>query len=378
MKKIFIAGISCAALFFSACNSSGSGKGEHAEKDTSYIILGKITGLDTGTVYLVHRDFVSKTDSTRLDRGFFTFKGKADSVEHCYVIQKNGEKQFVKGFFLQNGKLTVLAKKDSMNSALISGMPVQDEFRDYENAVEKATGARMAVLDKNYDAARAGNDKKTMEKLGRQYDSLDNEEKKIAADYVKTHPGSYVSAFEIYSNFSYNPDPNQLDSLYKTLDASIQSGYYGRIIKDLVIKAQMTAVGKQAPGFTSTDENGKPLSLASFKGRYVLVDFWASWCGPCRQENPDVVKAYHQFHDKGFNILGVSLDTKKDKWEEAIKKDGLNWSQVSDLKGWKADVVALYGVQGIPMNYLVDKDGKIIAKGLRGEELANKLQEVFH
>ncbi len=352
MKKIFIAGFSCAALFFSACHSSGSGKAEHAEKDTSYIILGKITGQDTGTVYLLHRDFGSKTDSVKLDHGYFTFKGKADSAEYCYIIQKDGAKESDKGFFLQNGRMTILAKKDSMNSALISGIPVQDEYNVYKNLIDNATGATMAVIDKKYDSAKAAKDRKTTEKLEKQYDSLDQVQKKITADYVKAHPGSNVSVYEIYTNFSYNPDANQLDSLYKTLNAPMQSSYWGRIVKDLVTKAKLTAIGKEAPGFTSTDENGKPLSLASFRGKYVLVDFWASWCGPCRQENPSVVKAYHQFHAKGFNILGVSLDTKKDKWEEAIKKDGLNWSQVSDLKGWKADVVALYGVQGIPMNYL--------------------------
>ena len=110
----------------------------------------------------------------------------------------------------------------------------------------------------------------------------------------------------------------------------------------------------------------------------MLVDFWASWCGPCRQENPAVVKDYHQYHDKGFDILGVSLDETKADWLEAIKKDGLNWAQVSDLKGWKNDVAVEYGIQGIPMNYLLDKEGRIVAKGLRGEDLTKKLQELLH
>ena len=109
----------------------------------------------------------------------------------------------------------------------------------------------------------------------------------------------------------------------------------------------------------------------------MLVDFWASWCGPCRAENPNVLKAYSKYHPKGFDILGVSLDEKKDKWEEAIKKDNLNWTQVSDLQGWKNSVAVLYGVQAIPMNFLIDKDGKIIAKGLRGDDLGKKLSEVL-
>jgi peroxiredoxin len=150
------------------------------------------------------------------------------------------------------------------------------------------------------------------------------------------------------------------------------------MVNNTLKKARLTAIGQPAPDFTSTATDGKEVSLSSFRGRYVLVDFWASWCGPCRRENPAVVKAYHQFHPKGFDILGVSLDNSKTSWEEAIKKDGLNWAQVSDLRGWKNDVASRYGIQGIPMNFLLDKEGRIIAKGLRGEDLTKKLAEVIH
>jgi peroxiredoxin len=135
--------------------------------------------------------------------------------------------------------------------------------------------------------------------------------------------------------------------------------------------------GKPAPDFTLPDVNGKQIALSSFKGKYVLVDFWASWCGPCRGENPNVVAAYNKFKDKNFTILGVSLDEKKDAWEAAIKKDGLAWSHVSDLKYWSSSVVPLYGIDGIPYNVLVDPQGTVIGESLRGPELEEKLQEVL-
>ena len=380
MKKVFISGIICSAIFFTACHSSESAQEPHAQKFDSFAIIGKITGQDSGTVYIQHRESaVEKTDSARLDHGYFTFKGKADSPEYCVLgIAENGEPQYRKGFFLQNGKISMLIKKDSLADALISGTPVQDEFNNYESAVKGKTGARSADLDKRYTAARIKKDKKSMDSLEKEYDVLDNEQKKIVTDYVKAHPASYISAFEIYRNFSYNPDADQLGGLYNGLDSSIQSAYFGKKINDILKKAKITAIGQPAPDFSSTDPEGKPLSLSSFKGRYVLVDFWASWCGPCRRENPAVVKAYRQFHSRGFDILGVSLDDSKADWLEAIKKDGLDWAQVSDLKGWKNDVASEYGIQGIPMNFLLDKEGKIVAKGLRGEELAKKLQELMH
>jgi peroxiredoxin len=141
---------------------------------------------------------------------------------------------------------------------------------------------------------------------------------------------------------------------------------------------KFTAIGNTAPDFSCTDANGNTVSLSSFKGKFVLLDFWASWCGPCRRENPSIVKAYHRFHDKGFDIFGVSLDDTKADWLLAIKKDGLVWTQVSDLKGRKAEPAALYGIKAIPMNYLIDQKGIIVASGLRGDELDSKLAGVLH
>ncbi len=139
------------------------------------------------------------------------------------------------------------------------------------------------------------------------------------------------------------------------------------------------ALGATAPEFAEADTAGKVISLSSFRGKYVLIDFWASWCGPCRRENPNVVKAYNTYKGKNFTILGVSLDrpNAKDKWLAAIHKDGLTWNHVSDLKFWDSKAAGLYAVRGIPQNFLLDPNGKIIGKNLRGEDLQNKLAELF-
>ncbi|MES2809852.1 MAG: TlpA disulfide reductase family protein, partial [Bacteroidota bacterium] len=151
------------------------------------------------------------------------------------------------------------------------------------------------------------------------------------------------------------------------------------VLKKSIDEAKVTAIGALAPDFTQPDADGKLIKLSSFKGKYVLIDFWASWCGPCRAENPNVVKAYQKYKSKNFTILGVSLDRPNDKegWLNAVKKDGLEWTQVSDLKYWSNAAAALYYVQSIPANFLLDPNGKIIAKNLRGTDLDDKLAEVL-
>jgi len=152
-----------------------------------------------------------------------------------------------------------------------------------------------------------------------------------------------------------------------------------RLLRKKIVTAKKTAVGAMAMNFTQNDTLDVPVSLASFKGKYVLIDFWASWCGPCRQENPNVVKAFQTYNAKGFTVLGVSLDQPgaKDKWIKAIHDDQLTWTQVSDLKYWDNQVAKQYGIQAIPQNFLVDPAGKIIAKNIRGEELSSKLATIF-
>ncbi|HZE85995.1 MAG TPA: TlpA disulfide reductase family protein [Puia sp.] len=361
----------------SGCQSPDTGRGGAAGTDSTYVLTGKIEGIDTGWVYMRHRQSEEKiTDSARIKKGEFVLTGRAAEPEFCNIgLLEGGKKDFYAGLFLQHGALALNAKKDSLSDAalVITGSQTEDEFRQFQQN-QKLFDSADHALSAVYEAAEKKKDKQLQQDSIKQlFKEVFKRRKQSIKEFVAAYPSSYVSAFEVNSYFDYNPDAAELDSLYSGLDSSIRSSYYGKKISETLGVAKKTAIGNPAMDFTQNDTAGKPVSLSSFKGKIVLVDFWASWCGPCRRENPAVLKAYKKFHPKGFTVLGVSLDDNKNDWVEAIKKDGLDWAQVSDLKGWKNTAARLYGINGIPMNYLLDKEGKIIGKELRGEDLEKKL-----
>jgi peroxiredoxin len=346
--------------------------------DSTYTLTGNIEGMDAGWVWLLHSQADGRLDSVRVNKGAFVFSGRVSEPEHCRlgIVGKEGRKDFALEFFLQGGPLQLTAKKDALENGVVTGGSVEDEYREFE-AKENAVfdWSKWSAMEQ---AAQAKKDKAQADSLSTLANTMSAKQKQLAKDYAKAHPSSYVAVFELLNYFTYNPDADELQDLYQGLDTAIRASHSGIALKKTLDAALLTGIGRPAPDFTQTDEHGKAVALSSFKGKYVLVDFWASWCGPCRAENPNVLSAYRQYKAKGFTILGVSLDDQKDKWIGAIRKDALPWTQVSDLKGWKNSVALLYGVEGIPMNFLLDKDGKIVAKGLRGSDLDKKLEELVH
>ena len=353
-----------------------------SKKEEGFTINGTIAGLDKGMVYLENTDENGNNkiiDSAQIKEGTFTFAGKV-SEPLLHTIKLKGQ-EYGAYLLLDNENIKVEAKKDSIYKAKISGGTQNDIYQSYYNDEFKKIQSMAGPVYKLSDSlTQNGKVKLTTA----QQTMIDKKWKDITAfaddltdKYIKKNKDKVGAALIINDRVVSYGTPEQIKKYFDVLSPEIQKSFYGKQLKKSIELEEKTAPGAVALEFSQTDVNGKLVKLSDYKGKYVLVDFWASWCGPCRKENPNVVLAYKTYHDKGFEVLGVSLDDKKNLWEKAIEKDGLTWTHVSDLKGWKNDVAVLYGVKLVPTNYLIGPDGKIIAKNLREMELQSKLKEIF-
>ncbi|MFY7651118.1 MAG: peroxiredoxin family protein, partial [Chitinophagaceae bacterium] len=236
---------------------------------------------------------------------------------------------------------------------------------------------QMNALKDSFSLAYAMGNEQAFLKVQQQAIGISNALRATVFEFARKNPTSTPAAFYVYQLSSDETQDDALGKVYDNFSDEVKSGLYGTKIKAMLDLMRKAPLNKPAPAITLNDPNGKPVSLSSFKGKYVLIDFWASWCGPCRQENPNVVAAYNKYKAKNFTILGVSLDDNKEKWTTAISADKLSWTHISDLQGWKSKAAEDYGVQSIPANFLLDTEGKIIAKNLRGADLDKKLAELL-
>jgi len=297
------------------------------------------------------------------------------------VVPVEGKPSFSRDYYslyIEPGKLTAVAK-DSLGNTSVTGSATHTDYLVLK-AKEASYDGIFDSLYKDYSAAEKNKDSIGQRIAESKIDSVENLVKeKVYEAFVKEHANNSAVALYALSQYTgYSINPAKAQPLYDLLGPAIKNLPAGIAFAKRIEVAKTLQPGRPALPFTQPDTLGNPVSLASFKGKYVLIDFWASWCGPCRAENPNVVKAFNSYKDKGFTVLSVSLDRpgQKERWLKAIHDDKLVWTHVSDLKFWDNEVAQLYDVKAIPQNFLVDKEGNIIAKDIRGDELQTTLQQV--
>lgn len=343
------------------------------DEPAGYTLHVKIDDLKFKKAYLTkyEKGNLVKMDSAVIKDGEFTMRGYLNSSQMCMIKFDNVKDRI--SVFMDNSYIKITGQ--DIENITITGSAPQSDYESFKSK-EGEFDAQLKDIITQYKVADKEKDTIKTAELDLKYEEVDSLKNLFIDTYIANNKSSNVAAYIVYSNV-YRYELKELEKIYTGFDKWVKAADYGVYLNDRIELLKKCDIGVSAPVFAMNNTEGKSVSLSDYKGKYVLIDFWASWCGPCRSENPNVVAAYEKYHEKGFEILGVSLDTKDDKWKAAIEKDKLTWEHVSDLKGWSNEAAAMYAVMAIPHSVLIDKNGVIIAKNLRGEDLHKKLEEIF-
>lgn len=367
-----------ALVFLFSCNS----------KPESYTINGTITGeiADGVEVYLKKggdNNQLIEIDTAKTINGTFVFNGIKDLPEMHFIFVLNhiGYTSII----LENGEIDFSAHKDSLGLAKITGT-VQNDFLDDFKEESKKVSFQAVNIQEDLRNATISQDTVLINSLKEELDELRVEYDTFEKEFIKTNPNALISAMLIDKAMkSREPDATELQELYDGLTPEVKESSAAKkvlktleILKEREANSKNTSVGAVAPDFSAPTPTGELLALNDVKGKVTLIDFWAAWCRPCRAENPNIVKVYNKYHDKGLNIIGVSLDKTADAWKKAIIDDGLVWNQISNVAYFQDEIARMYNVNAIPAAFLLDENGVIVAKNLRGPALEAKVAELLN
>jgi peroxiredoxin len=338
------------------------GVAQAQQKPAGFRIEGHIKGIDEKSV--VTLSDANKTTDTlaraSVKGGIFILTGHISEPNLVILNFNSANKKTT--LFIGNETVMVNGNMDDLTGMQVTGSSSEADFRSFEQ-IFNPYFAHINQLSQMANSPEAALKK---DSIGDAYQIVNMSIQVRVDSFIQQRKSSYVSPFLLVVVNQLSDDVFLLERRYQSLSPDVQQSVYGKYIREQIDNGKVGAVGSEAMDFTQTDTAGKLVSLSSFKGKYVLVDFWASWCKPCRMENPNLLAAYERFKAKNFTVLGVSLDRSRDAWIKAIQDDRLGWSQVSDLKFWNNAVAMQYRIQQIPQNFLIDPNGKIVGKNLRG------------
>lgn len=373
------------SMLIISCNKQANGE---------YTITGNIEGMSSGLVFLKKPNpagmGLTPIDTVKIIDGKFEIKGKVLEPEINYLQIDKIDTPIA--LILEEGNISVQINKDSISNSKISGTYNNDEFTTFNKQISsirkrlegKISSFQKENMDKMMEAQKT-NDTATINSLSKQYELLQKDLTDYTFGYPKQHPKSFLSVL-ITQAMLNKPDfkMEEVETIFNSLDENLKTTKIGKEIKESITAAknqekakEAVKIGAIAPDFKAPNPEGKMISLKESMGKVTLIDFWASWCAPCRAENPNVVAVYNDFHKKGFNVIGISLDGDTTKWKEAIAKDKLTWNHISNLKKWDEPIAIQYGINQIPSNFLLDESGKIIATDLKGADLRTKISEIL-
>jgi len=342
-----------------------------------YLLKGTLEGAEGEMIYLQEYTGGDRVniDSTTLLNGTFEFAKGSVSFPSMHYLTVNGKRGTL-AFFLENSEIMISGHVDSIYNAVAEGSATHDLYKEYGEGLNPYYERNASLYEEYRAASQEGHTELANEILEKRQE-LNEETRAYQVGFIKSHTASPVTP-DVLRSISYELETDELDEFLGLLDESLMDMPVVVNMKDRVEALRKVEIGQVAPDFTQDDVDGNPVTLSEIKGhKLLLIDFWAAWCGPCRRENPHVVAVYNEYNEAGFDVLGVSLDNDREAWLKAIEDDLLPWTQVSDLGGWGNVVAKQYAVNSIPANFLLDAEGKILAKGLRGEKLKEKVAELL-
>lgn len=350
-------------------------------QEQGFTLQGDLEGIQNEEVYLLLR---TETGTDTLARSVVngnSFEMKGHLEEPALCLLSTGPAQGIR-IFMENTPMTVSGKLPNIN---VSGSESHEQLKEMATLSPRLTeiqqqfagiSAAYREAASNNDTARITEIRARAAPLAAQMETAKQEFEEMLIKYIQTEPATFATPYMILSTFR-RPDPNAFLPAFEKFPEEVKNSMLGRVLKQQLDALAPTAIGKKAPEISGKTPAGEDISLSEVRGKITLIDFWASWCGPCRQENPNVVRLYEKYHSKGFNILGVSLDKEIGDWKKAIEADGLKWAHVSDLQAWDSPLIKPYAVTAIPHTVLIDENGIIIASNLRGKALEDKLAELL-
>lgn len=365
MKKLLLAVVAIPFLF-AACNTGNK-----------YELSGKIEGLSEGKIFLkIQKDNdLVKVDSSDIVNGEFKIEGSIAATD-MYYLQIEDQKATIP-FFLENAPISVEVNIESLREAKITGSASQDVYNTFIASM-KVFKEKQSAIVAAYKKAKSEKDEAAAEKAYKEYEVVDAERMDSVKAFVKANSNAVPVAVITYYNLVSQLEIIEMEEIYNSFGENVKASSAAIKIKSKIDVLKKVAVGQPAPDFTLDTPEGTPFSLSSLKGQVVVIDFWASWCGPCRRENPHMVELYKELNSKGVEFFGVSLDKNKDKWLKAIEDDGLTWNHVLDIKDEKSFAAKLYGINSIPATVLIDQNGVIVANKVFGDELKVEIEKLLN